>query len=124
MALIICPECGNKISDKAKCCIHCGYPLEEMQKEAQAQTEGKECYWEVDPEDIHTMKDEEGVAGPELSDMTEVPAFIKCPVCGKEVSSKTYDCPECGHPLNERPGISFGMVLGAVVLGILLLSIF
>ena len=29
MALIICPECGKEISDKAKCCIHCGYPLEE-----------------------------------------------------------------------------------------------
>ena len=30
MALITCPECGGKISDKAKVCIHCGYPLEEM----------------------------------------------------------------------------------------------
>ena len=30
MALIICPECGNKVSDKAKVCVHCGYPLEEV----------------------------------------------------------------------------------------------
>lgn len=28
MALIICPECGGEISDKAKCCIHCGFPIE------------------------------------------------------------------------------------------------
>ena len=28
MALIICPECGKLISDKAKMCIHCGYPLD------------------------------------------------------------------------------------------------
>lgn len=28
MALIICPECGQKISNKSKQCIHCGYPLE------------------------------------------------------------------------------------------------
>lgn len=28
MALITCPECGEKVSDKAKACIHCGYPLE------------------------------------------------------------------------------------------------
>lgn len=28
MALITCPECGGKVSDKAKACIHCGYPLE------------------------------------------------------------------------------------------------
>ena len=27
MALIICPECGREISDKAPWCIHCGYPL-------------------------------------------------------------------------------------------------
>ena len=30
MALIKCPECGKEISDKAKMCIHCGYPLEEL----------------------------------------------------------------------------------------------
>ena len=29
MALIKCPECGREISDKAKVCIHCGYPLGE-----------------------------------------------------------------------------------------------
>lgn len=28
MALITCPECGGKISDKASACIHCGFPLE------------------------------------------------------------------------------------------------
>lgn len=27
MALIKCPECGKEVSDKAKECIHCGYPL-------------------------------------------------------------------------------------------------
>jgi len=30
MALIKCPECGRDISDKAKACIHCGYPLYKM----------------------------------------------------------------------------------------------
>lgn len=29
MALIECPECGGKVSDKATICIHCGYPLHE-----------------------------------------------------------------------------------------------
>lgn len=28
MALIKCPECGKEISDKAKMCIACGFPLE------------------------------------------------------------------------------------------------
>ncbi len=32
MALILCPECGKEISDKAKACPNCGMPLsEEMQ---------------------------------------------------------------------------------------------
>lgn len=30
MALIKCPECGKEISDKAKSCIHCGCPLDEV----------------------------------------------------------------------------------------------
>ena len=30
MALIKCPECGKEISDKAKVCINCGCPLEEV----------------------------------------------------------------------------------------------
>lgn len=29
MAMIQCPECGQEISDKAKKCIYCGYPLED-----------------------------------------------------------------------------------------------
>lgn len=28
--LIECKECKNQISDKAKCCPHCGYPIESM----------------------------------------------------------------------------------------------
>lgn len=31
MALIKCPECGKEVSDKAKVCIQCGYPIEDMQ---------------------------------------------------------------------------------------------
>lgn len=30
MALIKCPECGKEISNKAKACIHCGCPLDEI----------------------------------------------------------------------------------------------
>lgn len=29
MALIKCPECGKKISDKSKVCISCGFPIED-----------------------------------------------------------------------------------------------
>lgn len=33
MALIKCPECGNKISDQAETCPKCGYELKEKKKE-------------------------------------------------------------------------------------------
>lgn len=31
MALIKCPECGKEISDKAPVCIHCGFPLDQLE---------------------------------------------------------------------------------------------
>ena len=31
--LIVCPECGGKISDKADVCIHCGFPIEKTKTE-------------------------------------------------------------------------------------------
>lgn len=30
MALIKCPECNGQVSDKAKACPHCGYPIAEI----------------------------------------------------------------------------------------------
>ena len=35
MAIINCPECGKEISDKAKTCIHCGWPVNEEKPEAE-----------------------------------------------------------------------------------------
>lgn len=32
MALILCPECKREISDQAKTCPHCGFPIEESFK--------------------------------------------------------------------------------------------
>lgn len=46
MALIKCPECGKEISDKAKHCIHCGYPLN-MQEESISCDESCELHNEV-----------------------------------------------------------------------------
>lgn len=33
MSIIKCPECGKDVSDKAKYCIHCGFPIEEYVSE-------------------------------------------------------------------------------------------
>lgn len=32
MALIICPECGKRVSDAAPACIHCGCPTDKMEE--------------------------------------------------------------------------------------------
>lgn len=32
MAIILCPECGGSVSDKAPNCIKCGYPLQNESK--------------------------------------------------------------------------------------------
>ena len=40
MALIKCPECGREISDRAKACIHCGFPLSEETSNAHLSNDG------------------------------------------------------------------------------------
>lgn len=69
MSLIKCPECGENISDKSKCCIHCGYPLEIVDDFAINETNisNKEQYFDmvVDKENeqhmslssLHLLKD-------------------------------------------------------------------
>ena len=39
MALIKCPECGTEVSDKAKNCVKCGYPLAEVSNNAESLSE-------------------------------------------------------------------------------------
>lgn len=36
MALIVCPECGNAVSDKAMRCPNCGFPLREINNVSQS----------------------------------------------------------------------------------------
>ena len=36
MALVNCPECGKEISDKAKSCPNCAYPIQAVTVEATA----------------------------------------------------------------------------------------
>lgn len=44
MALIKCPECGKQISDKAKTCIGCGYPIKEHLEELKEKEENRKLY--------------------------------------------------------------------------------
>jgi uncharacterized membrane protein YvbJ len=42
-------------------------------------------------------------------------AMIKCPECGKEVSSKAVSCPACGNPINAKSGPFGGHEKGITV---------
>ena len=43
MALIICPECGKEVSDKAPACIHCGFPFAAQKTNDDAQIICPKC---------------------------------------------------------------------------------
>ncbi len=49
MAIVLCKECRQEISSKAKACPHCGYPLEE-EKDAFDDIEGKKSEHPFDEE--------------------------------------------------------------------------
>lgn len=71
MALIYCPECGKQISDKAKYCINCGYPIWEYVNEKKE------------------LKDEPKKEIPIRNDI--------CPKCGSEISPVFRVCTKCGY---------------------------
>ena len=72
MALIICPECGKTISDKAKFCVHCGYPIEEAENTARM------------PAEDSVMPD------------------WKCPLCGVTNVGNDPTCKVCGFNKPEH----------------------
>lgn len=46
MGLLICPECGNKVSDRAYACLSCGYPVSEILEEKAS--EEQECQKQIE----------------------------------------------------------------------------
>ena len=57
MALIICPECGKTISDKAAACIGCGCPVSEMNMETVKPAGRAQRRRRYQPEGPETMTD-------------------------------------------------------------------
>ncbi len=60
-------------------------------------------------------------------------ALQKCPECNNSVSTIAESCPQCGYPIRakkiavtrpvEQVGLTFWGVVGAVILGIILISL-
>lgn len=49
-------------------------------------------------------------------------SLIKCPECGKQISSEVKNCPKCGYPLKKSG--AFLAIMGWVVAGVLVVSMF
>ncbi len=114
MALIKCPECGKEISDKSSACIHCGYPIANIQQEkndiAQQQS--------VDASESITSKTTLGFT---LFSMDESNVNLECKNCSKVykfnktifsetskdecVLSDTIRCPNCGNTTHKNSKI-------------------
>ena len=62
MALIVCPECGKEVSDKAETCIHCGYPIaKETEKVIQEEKQLKEKDWKERNQAALQLPEEESI---------------------------------------------------------------
>lgn len=85
MALINCPECGKQISDRAKTCIFCGYPIQEYMEEQKQESKNEE---NEKPKDIPIRDD-------------------ICPQCGNEISPVYRVCHKCGYSQYGNSGKSF-----------------
>ena len=54
MALIVCPECGRQVSNKAVACPQCGYPISEIGQIAEEASESRHSA--KDPSDTEKVK--------------------------------------------------------------------
>lgn len=86
MALITCPECGKKISEKAIFCVGCGIPMYEIRKMSSASASVK------DPE--INKKGSLSEIKTDLSNRT-----IKCSICGSDFALSDRFCPKCRFPV-------------------------
>jgi molecular chaperone DnaK (HSP70)/predicted RNA-binding Zn-ribbon protein involved in translation (DUF1610 family) len=91
-ALIVCPECSTRVSQKAAHCSECGYPFPQT---LAALAPCPECGTRVSRDALSCS--ECGYPFPQTQAV-----LAPCPECGTGVSAKALNCPECGYPLRKR----------------------
>lgn len=108
MSLIICPECGKEISDRAKQCVHCGFPIEEYLESEEPQAivpnEIKCPFCGSERIDNDGYCDEcgmlisshEDISTKEIEEITDEPHTI-CPKCGNHNRTGVFKCVRCRH---------------------------
>jgi ribosomal protein L37E len=117
MPLIACPDCKQQVSDKAKFCIHCGYPLEPVKPAWARDIQDIIAECGRDENKIHEMLKGYSlkVYGDlhyyndliELNDIikglndpnyhTMIPIIATCRNCGHHVPLNQQKCPNCGE---------------------------
>lgn len=101
MALIICPECGHSVSDKAAACPHCGYPLERSERETEQLvpelTGVLKAKIDTDTADQgHPLTKEEIRTGSYL---------VQCPHCSRMTNKYKPLCESCGKKWSDSSGV-------------------
>ena len=106
--LIKCPECGREVSDKAKICIGCGFPIDEVGKEMQKGNVSEKEPYTICPScgktneigiflcmhcDYHYKYKDYKVIFPEDEEPVEFNGVYRYTWSGKE--ERVY-CPRCG----------------------------
>lgn len=146
MALIHCPECGKEISDKAPACIHCGYPLSPTPSEA---TEPDRftlflsycpSYPDVRSKAIRALSDELSYSPADAKAMVRTALRSPVPLRQRLTLEEAQDLADrlkktgasfqiSDRSILERTGVAvaipddkltFGGVVGAVILGLLI----
>ena len=109
MALIKCPECGKEISNKAKCCIHCGYPLSEL-KEIFSSNNKNNCYsislidcGEQKVKIIKVVREITGLELPKAKAITDNLSCIKTNISLEEANSIKKQIEELGGSVEIVP---------------------
>lgn len=108
MALIKCPECSKEVSDKSSTCIHCGYPLANVQQEKSDVMQTQSAENLVLAKDKNTLE-----LGFTLFSVNESSVNLECKNCSKiykfdkkffsetskdeYIQSNTIRCPNCGN---------------------------
>ncbi len=93
MALITCPECGNKTSDTAASCPQCGFPMRDYLKYV-ANTKKEQ---EIEAQRLKAIQEEEQARKEEEERLRNKP----CPECGKVIGDVEI-CPFCGVNVEEK----------------------
>ena len=105
MSLIKCPECGKEVSDKAKTCVNCGYPIEEYLSEINSKEEEKPtcllCGSEIKGDEDYCLECGNRLTTYSLKTIKEVlnpgEPYSICPKCGSKNNKKNTVCINCNY---------------------------